>query len=106
MIDLDFEFTAELWEWHAQGDTRAGSWHFVTLPKNISDDIKTFTRHKTKKGFGSVRVKARCGETDWLTSLFPSKEQQAYLLPIKKSVRTAEKLSKGANAKIHISVMI
>lgn len=105
MIDLDFTFTAELWEWHASGETRAGSWHFVTLPKTISKDIKTFTRHR-KSGFGSVRVKVTCGDTEWLTSIFPSKEKDAYILPVKKAVRKAEDLCKGASADFEISVLM
>lgn len=105
MIDLDFEFTAELWEWKSSGEKRGGSWHFVTLPKDISKDIQTFTRHR-KTGFGSVRVKARCGDTEWLTSIFPSKEQKSYLLPIKKSVRTAQKLSAGRDSKFEITVLM
>ncbi len=105
MIDLDFSFTAELWEWKSNGEKRGGSWHFVTLPQDISKDIKTFTRHR-KTGFGSVRVKAQCGNTEWLTSIFPSKEQEAYLLPIKKSVRTAEGLKAGEPGNFEIIVMM
>ncbi len=105
MIDLDFSFTTELWEWKSNGEKRGGSWHFVTLPQDISKDIKIFTRHR-KTGFGSVRVKAVCGRTEWLTSIFPSKEQDAYILPIKKSVREAEGLSKGASADFEISVLM
>jgi len=105
VIDLEFEFAAKLWEWRAGGEVRSGSWYFVTLPKSISDDIRSFTRHK-KSGFGSVRVKAKIGQTEWSTSLFPSKEKQAYILPIKKAVRTAENLAKGKSAQVYISVLI
>jgi len=98
MIDLDFEFTAELWEWSGKG-----TWHFVTLPKDMSDDIKTFTKHLAR-GFRSVRVKVKIGESEWLTSLFPSKEAGAYILPIKMSVRKSESLGKGDMADIKISV--
>lgn len=105
MIDLDFTFTAELWEWRSSGEQRGGSWHFVTLPNDISKDIKTFTRHR-KTGFGSVRVKAKCGVTEWLTSIFPSKEQEAYLLPIKKVVRTSEGLTAGKSGDFEISVLM
>jgi len=105
MIDLDFTFTAKLWEWHSSGKQRGGSWHFVTLPKDISKDIKSFTRHH-RNGFGSVRVKVICGETEWLTSIFPSKEQNAYLLPVKKSVRMAENLTLGNSLEIHLHVMV
>ncbi len=105
MIDLDFNFTGELWEWHAKGDVRSGSWHFVTLPNDISHDIKAFTKHR-KSGFGSVRVKAKIGETSWTTSLFPSKEKGAYLLPVKKSVRKTEMLSKGVLIDISINIAL
>jgi len=105
VIDLDFTFTAELWEWHTSGEKRGGSWHFVTLPQDISKDIKAFTRHR-KTGFGSVRVKVKCGETEWLTSVFPSKERDSYILPIKKKVRTAEGLIAGNTAKIQINVLM
>ena len=77
--------------------------HFVTLPAELSEDIKAFTRHLTR-GFRSVKIEARIGETTWKTSLFPSKEQGAYLLPIKKSVRAAEKISEGSSTEIHLRV--
>ena len=105
MIDLDFSFQAKLWVWNSSSETQSGSWHFVTLPQDVSKDIKAFTRHR-KTGFGSVRVKARCGETEWLTSLFPSKEQQAYLLPIKKSVRKSENLTTGKTIDFEINIMM
>jgi len=105
MIDLDFSFSAPLWEWRASGTQRGGSWHFITLPKDISQDIKTFTKHN-KTGFGSVRVTAIIGDTKWNTSLFPSKEKAAYLLPVKAAVRKSEKIGKGSEVKVNISVLI
>lgn len=105
MIDLDFEFSAKLWEWSSSGEQGGGSWHFVTLPESISKDIKSFTKHR-KTSFGSVRVRAQCGQTEWLTSLFPSKEKSAYLLPIKKSVRRAEKLRLGDKIDILVNILL
>ncbi|WP_418152279.1 DUF1905 domain-containing protein [Litorimonas sp. RW-G-Af-16] len=98
MIDLDFTFEAEIWEYQGKG-----SWHFVTLPVEMSDDIKVFTKHLAR-GFRSVRVKVTIGESVWLTSLFPSKEAGAYVLPIKAAVRKAEGLAKGDVTTIKISV--
>ncbi|GGX73639.1 hypothetical protein GCM10011309_24650 [Litorimonas cladophorae] len=98
MIDLDFEFTAALWEWK-------GSWVFVTLPVEMSADIKHFTRHSAR-GFRSVRVKFRIGDTEWNTSLFPDKESGAYFLPIKKAIRKAEDLEIGDSVDVAISVAI
>jgi len=100
MIDLDFTFSAELWDWKGKG-----SWVFVTLPVEMSEDIKHFTRH-TARGFRSVKVNVKCGDTTWSTSLFPSKEQGAYIMPIKKAIRAAEDLTIGKSAEFEISVGI
>jgi hypothetical protein len=98
MIDLDFEFEAPMWEW-----TGKGSWHFITLPQEISADIKAFTKHLAR-GFRTVRVSVRIGETTWQTSLFPSNEHKAYLLPVKAAVRTSENLSLGPMIAVSLSV--
>jgi len=100
MIDLDFTFSGEMWLWQSENAT---AWHFVTLPVELSEDIKAFTKHLAR-GFRSVKVEVRIGETTWKTSLFPSKEKGAYLLPIKKSVRTTENLCIGGNFEIHLRV--
>ena len=47
-----------------------------------------------RRGFGSVRVTARIGESAWQTSLFPRKTG-GWFLPIKKPVRLAEGLDFG-----------
>ncbi len=100
MIDLDFTFTGQIWEWKGKG-----SWHFITLPEDISADIKSFTRHR-KTSFGSVRVKVKIGETEWLTSLFPDKKRGAYLLPVKASARKTENINSGDCPLVMISVAV
>ncbi|MEO6386711.1 MAG: DUF1905 domain-containing protein [Croceibacterium sp.] len=47
-----------------------------------------------RRGFGSVKVTARVGDTRWQTSLFPQKSG-GWFLPIKKPVRLAENLDYG-----------
>ncbi len=47
-----------------------------------------------RRGFGSVRVTARIGESVWQTSLFPRKTG-GWFLPVKKPVRLAEGLDFG-----------
>lgn len=100
MIDLDFEFSAALWEYSGKG-----TWHFVTLPKNISDDIKAFTKHKTK-GFRTVPVSVKVGESHWQTSLFPDSKSGSYLLPIKAIIRRTEHLKGGDNVNVCIAVSL
>ena len=83
-----FRFTAPLWQHPGEG-----SWYFVTVPEDISDEITDLTEGR-RKGFGSVRVTVTVGGSTWQTSVFPSKTG-AYVLPIKKPVRTAESLTEG-----------
>lgn len=43
------------------------------------------------RGFGSIRVRAQIGKTEWTTSIFPAKGG-IYLLPIKAIVRQKEEI--------------
>jgi hypothetical protein len=83
-----WEFSAPLWRW------REGSWHFVTVPPDVSDEVDEAVGDATG-GFGSVRVEVTVGGSTWRTSLFPSAEEAAYVLPVKKAVRTAEGVAEG-----------
>jgi Domain of unknown function (DUF1905) len=85
----DYRFTVPLWVWPGENP-----WYFVTVPEPISDEIEARTL-AIRRGFGSVRVNVTVGRTTWSTSVFPSKEQGAYVLPMKKPVRTAERLTVG-----------
>lgn len=84
-----YEFEAALWLW--EGDA---SWHFLTVPDGVSDDIDARTEDQ-RRGFGSVRVRVTVGSTTWSTSVFPDSKRQAYVLPVKKAVRSSESLDIG-----------
>lgn len=64
-------------------------WHFVTIPKDISEEIKSRFGDRTR-GWGSLPVSATIGATTWKTSIFPDKKAGAYLLPLKADVRKKE----------------
>ena len=84
MKKTEYAITANVWLY--QG---AGAWHFVTIPKNISDEIKV--RYSDLiRGWGSLRVRVTVGQTHWATSIFFDKESSCYILPIKIAVRKAE----------------
>ena len=59
------DFTAELWL-HSD---MPGAWYFVTLPLDAADEIRATNE---RRGFGSVRVRAAIGDTEWGTSVFPT----------------------------------
>jgi hypothetical protein len=96
-----YRFRAAPWLWTGNG---ASSWHFVTVPFDVADDIDERTTGR-QGGFGSVRVRATIGSTSWHTSLFPSKEAESYLLPVKRAVRDAEGLVVGTDADVQLTVV-
>ena len=91
-----YEFTASLWLWKDDS-----SWWFVTVPEAVSDEIEHI-HGASAGGFGSIKVEVTVGATTWRTSLFPSSEQRAYVLPMKKAVRTAEALEEGGPFKLSL----
>ncbi|MDQ7019399.1 MAG: DUF1905 domain-containing protein [Robiginitomaculum sp.] len=98
--DLQFEFTAALWLYPGKA-----AWHFVTVPKAISEEIKFFTS-ANKTAWGSVRVGVRIGQSQWNTSLFPDKKSGCYFLPIKAEIRKKEKISTGDALDIQLDVLV
>jgi hypothetical protein len=94
---MTFEFSAPLWL-HAEG-----SWYFVSVPAEISDDIAERTAG-LRGGFGSVRVTVAVGDTTWQTSVFPDKKTGTFVLPVKKSVRTAEDLEAGDDVQVGLEI--
>ena len=96
MSDLEFTFTASLWLW-----TGKGSWHFITVPLDISAQIKAMTE---RRGFGSVRVAASICDYSWKTSVFPDSKSGCYFLPVKSEIRKACNIRAGDAATIHIGI--
>lgn len=84
-----YSLTTKLWKWN----TEKAAWHFLTIDKNTTEEIK-FRTEPGLRGFGSVKVEVTIGKTTWLTSIFPTKEGE-FLLPVKKSVRDAEEIDDG-----------
>jgi hypothetical protein len=91
---------AELWEWHGQA-----SWHFVSLPEEVTDDIDDRFGHLAA-GFGSIRVEVRVGSSTWRTSVFPDTKRGTLILPMKKEVRRKQHLEAGAMAEVELRVVV
>ncbi len=97
-MKLDFSFKAQVWLYPG----KAG-WHFVTLPKKLSAQIKSMTEG-SRNGWGSVRVAATIGKTTWKTSLFPDSKKYVYVLPLKADVRKKESANAGASVSVLIQI--
>jgi hypothetical protein len=91
----------QLYAWREE---EPDSWVFVNLPPDLSDQIEDELT-SPPRGFGSVRVAVRCGDTEWTTSLFPSKEAGTYVLPVKKAVRRKEDIEAGDIAGFELTVL-
>jgi len=98
---MHLEFEAELWIWDAR---KGETWTFVSLPVDASDEIRDLTGAQ-RRGFGSVRVRARVGATTWQTSIFPDSKVGAYVLPIKAAVRKAQSLSAGDTTAVSVELI-
>jgi hypothetical protein len=93
-----YTFSAELWKFKGPDP-----WHFLSLPPEMADDIRAkYGDHAA--GFGSIKVEAAIGSTNWNTSLFPDGARGTYMLPVKKAVRMAEKLDEGEVATVSLRI--
>ena len=100
MHDLSYTFTSKLWMWKGKG-----AWFFFDVPKEYTDEIRFFAPD-SKRGFGSVRVTAKIGETIWKTSVFPSKSSGTYILPVKAEIRKKNALKDGSIAEVQLDIVV
>lgn len=94
------EFDGEIFRWDARDDS---SWFFTAVPPDLSEMVREIPR--PFRGFGSVRVRARIGGSEWTTSIFPDSKMGAYVLPLKKAIRDAESLVDGGPVSVHLEVL-
>ncbi len=91
-----YKFRAQVWRWSG-----VGGWHFVNLPKIMSQDIRKISK---PYGAGFVKVKVTLGQSSWVTALFPHKQSETYLVSIKNSIRKKEGI--WENDKITVSFVL
>jgi hypothetical protein len=90
------EFRGNIWYWRGPAPH-----HFVTVPEEQSEDLKTIANLVTY-GWGMIPVVARIGNSEWKTALFP--KNGAYIVPIRLSVREAEGLDVGDAVTVQLKV--
>lgn len=86
---MEFTFSGEVWIYSGEG-----AWYFVTMPNDLADEIQARTAG-IRRGFGSLRVHVTIGESHWATSLFRESKSGSYILPLKKEIRSKEKITEG-----------
>lgn len=91
-------FEAKIWIYQGKG-----AWYFVNVPEEDSTFIK-FDNIFRLRGWGSLPVTVKIGETEWNTSVFPSSKTSCYILPIKAAIRKSEKIKEGDVVKLELKV--
>ncbi len=97
MDEFEVKFKARLWIYEAPAP-----WYMITVPVKESSGIKYRFGH-LHRGWGSIPVIVRIGETSWKTSIFWEKKG-TYLLPIKKQIRIKEKITNGDLVEISLII--
>lgn len=95
---MDLEFTGDVWYWRGPAP-----FHFVTVPTEESEHLQDISRDVTY-GWGMIPVRARVGDTEWETSLFP--KDGRYLVPMKAAVRRAEGIDQGDVVAVGLTVAV
>ena len=91
---MNFQFEARIWNYSS-----VGSWFFVSLPKSVSQEIRT-AFHWREEGWGRLKVKASIGKTTWDTAIWYDTKFETYLLPLKAEIRRKEYLNDGNSVSV------
>ena len=93
---MNFEFSGEIWFWKGPAP-----WYFVTVPEPLCIELKAISNSVTY-GWGMIPANVQIGKTKWYTALWP--KDGLYIVPIKASIRKAEKLEEGDTVTIQLDV--
>ncbi len=95
---MELVFSGELWLWKGPAPH-----HFVTVPDEDCASLEAASALVTY-GWGMIPVTAQIRETEWKTSLFP--KDGRYIVPLRASVRKAQRLEVGDTVTIRLLVNI
>lgn len=93
---MSVKFSGDIWTWRGPAP-----FYFVTVPDEECEILRDLSKWVTY-GWGMIPVRARVGETEWKTSLWP--KEGRYIVPLKGSVRKAESLEEGDTVTIGLEV--
>ena len=94
-VGMEIEFSGALVEWRGPAP-----YHFVPLPLDAADLVDEVKAEVVY--WGVVPVRARIGETDFTTSMFP--REGTWFLPVKDAVRRAEEVELGDVVEVRLHI--
>ena len=92
---MEIDFSGEVVEWRGPAP-----FHFVRLPLDAADLVDEVKAEVVY--WGVVPVRARIGDTEFTTSMFPREE--TWFLPVKDAVRRTEGVGLGDVVDVRLSV--
>ena len=95
---MNLEFDGKIWFWKGPAP-----WFFVTVPEEESEMLESISG-LVSYGWGMIPVRARIDETAWETALFP--KDGRYIVPVKASVREAERIEEGDEVTVRLEVRV
>ncbi len=93
---MNVEFSGPIWHWRGPAP-----FYFVTVPADESDALRVISGVVTY-GWGMIPATVHVGRTTWKTALWP--KDGGYIVPLKYSVRKAERLAEGDVVTIRLEV--
>jgi hypothetical protein len=93
---LFFSFKGSIWK-----DEGPGAWHFVTLPKKLSKEIRSI-HHGSEEGWGRLKALVKINNNSWNTSIWFDTKADSYLLPVKSVIRKKESLTCGSQIEVSL----
>lgn len=87
-----------------------GTYHLVVITGDEAEAIAMHARlhrleYGRQRGFGSVKVMARIGSTEWKTSVFPQDRSTEWILLVSKKVMRAEDLTEGDPVALELKLL-
>jgi len=103
MDGLQYTFSDVIKQWLGSKST----WHYVSLPAAMSDEIHTLSQyHQTKRrGWGTVKVEVHVADQQWQTSIFPAFEGKRYALFLKADVRKQLGVAVGSEITVTLKIL-
>ncbi|MEO8239414.1 MAG: DUF1905 domain-containing protein [Flavobacterium sp.] len=93
---IKYEFSEKSWQ-----HSSPGGWYFVSLPKEMSKEIRGMLRSE-EEGWGRLKAVAKIGNSEWKTAIWFDSKKEIYLLPLKAEIRRKENIEDGKQIEVFI----